>query len=187
MASWRCRVRERAGIVVAVLLVGSILLGPDIGCSRPASPADTAVLETMRQLTVAQVLTKDAIERTLEADLAIDANNSSEMVTFYLGRPRSGSRFEKTVKLIDLRVPTAQNTVMGDPFLVIELHEGGGLTADDAERVLGRPSEVNVPEPNDVTALSYIYAFGPHRLWISMGHGQNKPLHGLAINRNEAR
>jgi len=180
-------VRERAGIVVALLLLGSILLGPDIGCSRPASPSAVAVLETMRQLTVARVLTKDAIEKTLEADLAIDANNSSEMVTFYLGRPRSGSRFEKTVKLIDLRVPTAQNTVMGDPFLVIELREdSGGLTADDAESVLGRPAELSVPEPNGVTALSYIYSFGPHRLWISIGHGSNRPLHGLAINRNEA-
>jgi len=178
---------ERAGIVARLGVLGTLLLGPCAACVGPVSPSATAILDTMRQLTVAKVLTKDAIEKVLEADLAIDAGNSSDMVTFYLGRPRSGSRFEKTVKLIDLRVPTAQNTVMGGPFLVIELREDSGITADDAESVLGRPTELNVPEPNGVTTSSYIYTFGPHRLWISIGHGSNRPLHGLAINRNEAR
>jgi len=35
--------------------------------------------------------------------------------------------------------------------------------------------------------LGDIYAFGPHRLWISIGRGSARPLHGLAIHRNEAR
>ena len=178
---------ERAGMVAGLGMLGIALLGPCAACSGPVPPSPTAILDTMRQLTVARALTKDAIEKVLEADLAIDAGHSSDMVTFYLGRPRPGSRFEKTVKLVDLRVPTAQNTVMGDPFLDIELREDSGITADDAERVLGRPVEISVPEPNGVTGLDYIYVFGPHRLWIGIGHGSAKPLHGLAIHRNEAR
>jgi hypothetical protein len=114
----------------------------------------------MRQLTVAQALTKDAIEKALAADLAVDAANSSDMVTFYLGRPRPGSRFETTVKRVDLRVPTSQTTAMGEAFLVIELREDSGITANDARSVLGRPTEISVPEPNGVTTLSYIYRSG---------------------------
>lgn len=181
--------RERVGILVAALVSGSLLIGPGMGCSTPVGrrgATAAGILETVRQLTVAQDLTKEAVQQAFDAQLAVDVSNSSEMVTFFSGGPRPGSRFEKTVKLVDLRVPTPQNTVMRDPFLVIELRDDAGITADDAEKLLGRPSEVNVPEPNGVTALSYIYAFGPHRLWISMGHGQNKPLHGLAIHRNEA-
>lgn len=177
----------RAGMVASLGVLGALLLGPCAACSGPVPPPATAALDTMRQLTVAQALTKDAIQQALEADLAIDPVHSSDMVTFYLGRPRPGSRFEKTVKLVDLRVPTGRNTVMRDPFLMIELREDSGLTADDAESVLGRPAEISVPEPNGVTALSYVYAFGPHRLWISIGHGPAKPLHGLGFNRNEAR
>jgi hypothetical protein len=180
-------VRERAGVVAALGVLGSLSLGLAAGCSRPASPSATAVLETMRQLTVAQVLTKDVIQKVLEADLDIDTGGSHEMVTFFTGRPRPGSRFEKTVKLIDLRVPTPQNDAMRDPLLVIELREDAGITADDAEKLLGQPGEANVPEPNGVTTLNYIYAFGPHRLWISIGHGSSRPLHGLAIHRNETR
>jgi hypothetical protein len=178
---------ERARMVASLGVLGALLLGPCAACSRPVPPPAAAVLDTMRQLTVARALTRDAIEKVLEADLAIDAGHSSDMVTFYLGRPRPGSRFEKTVKLVDLRVPTAQNTVMGDPFLAIELREDSGVTAGDAESVLGRPPEISVPEPNGVTGLDYIYAFGPHRLWIGIGHGSARPLHGLAIHRSEAR
>jgi hypothetical protein len=180
-------VRERAGVVAALGVLGSLLLGMCAACSRPASPSATSVLETMRQLTVAQALTKEAVQQAFDAELAVDVSNSSEMVTFFSGGVRPGSRFEKTVKLVDLRVPTPQNTVMRDPFLVIELRDDAGITADDAERLFGRPGEVSVPEPNGVTALSYIYAFGPHRLWIGIGHGSSKPIHGLAVHRNEMR
>ena len=178
---------ERARVVAGLGVLGALLLGPCAACSGPVPSSPTAILDTMRQLTVARALTKDAIEKVLEADLAIDAGHSSDMVTFYLGRPRPGTRFEKTVKLVDLRVPTAQNTVMGAPFLVVELREDSGITADDAERALGRPAEISVPEPNGVTGLDYVYAFGPHRLWIGIGHGSAKPLHDLAIHRSEAR
>jgi hypothetical protein len=180
-------VRERSGALVATLVVGLLLIGPGAGCSRSASPAAVGVLETMRQLTTTRVFAKEAIENALEADLTIDASKSHDMVTFFGGGPRRGSRFEKVVSLIDLRVPTPRNDVMRDPFLVIELREDAGITANDAKAVLGRPGEIDVPEPNGVTALSYIYAFGPHRLWISIGHGSGQPLHGLAIHRNEAR
>jgi hypothetical protein len=139
----------------------------------------------MRQLTVAQALTKEVVQQAFQAELAAEGGN--EWVTYYKGQPRPSSRFEKTVKLIDLRVPTPQNDAMRDPFLVIELREDAGITADDAEGLLGRPTEVNAPEPNGVTAISYIYTFGPHRLWIGIGHGPAKPIRSLSIHRNETR
>ena len=159
--------------------------GAIVACSRPPAPAAIGLLETMRQLTTAQVLSKEAVEGALEADLNTDTNASHEMVTFYTGGPRPGSRFEKTVKLIDLRVPTAQNDVMRDPFLTIELRDDAGITAGDVEQVLGRPGDIDVPEPNPRTSASYIYTLGPHRLWISVGHDSARSIRGVSVHRNE--
>jgi hypothetical protein len=159
-------------------------------CSRPAStslaPPAPDIIETMRDLTTAPALTLGVVQKAFDTDLSI-APGSHDMVTFYEGRPKAGSRFERTVKLIDLRVPTARNDVMGDPFLVVETKEEAGITARDVERLLGRPPEIDVPEPNPETALDYIYTLGPHRLWVGLGHGEAEPIRSFSIHRNEAR
>jgi hypothetical protein len=176
---------RRAAVTATLGVLGSLVLGLSSACVTPASPSAKAVLDTMRQLTVAEVLTKEAVQQAFEAELVVESGN--DWVTYLKGQPRPGSRFEKTVKLVDLRVPSPQNDAMRDPLLVIELREDAGLTAGDAERVLGRPTELSVPEPNGVMALDYIYTFGPHRLWVGIGHGASQPLHSMAIHRNETR
>jgi hypothetical protein len=140
----------------------------------------------MRELTAAEVLSKEVVEKALGASLYVDAN-SHEMVTFLSGRPRPGSRFERTVKMIDLRVPTPRNDVMRDPFLTVELRDDAGIAVNDAEKVLGQLSEIDVPEPNGYTSLSYKYGVGRHQLWVSIGPEPARLLRALSVHRNEGR
>ncbi len=175
------RAARRVLSALAYLLAAPVVAG----CARPASQPGGDLITTMRELTVAPVLTKETIERALEIGLTVDAN-SHEMVRFFSGLPRPGSRFDKVVKVVDLRVPTSRNEAMRDPFLLVELREDAGMTAADAQKLLGRPDQVDVPEPNPDTKVSYVYAFGPHRLWISIGHAANDPLRSLSVHRNEA-
>jgi hypothetical protein len=178
-------VREHAGAVLALVVLGALSLVASEGCSRKGSPSSAAVLETMRQLTAAPVLAKETVEQALEAEFVVDGDNP--WFTSFAGQPRPGTRLEKSVKLIDLRVPTPRNDAMREPLLVLDLRDDAGISATDVESLLGRPAEVSVPEPNGVTSLSYIYAFVPHRLWIGFGHGSTKPVHGMAIHRNETK
>jgi hypothetical protein len=178
-------VQPREGVAAAFGVAVLIILGAGAGCS-PASPAAASIFETMRDLATTKALSRDVVERALEADLSVDPN-SHEMVTYFSGSPRVGSRFERTVKSIDFRVPTPRNQVMRDPFLVVELRDAAGITADDAERILGRPGGIDVPEPNGYTSISYKYVYGPHGLWLGIGHEPARLVRSVSVHRNEER
>jgi hypothetical protein len=102
---------------------------------------------------------------------------------FFVGKPRPGSRFAQVLVLVDLRVPTSLNRVMKEPFLNVELRDDAGIGADDLEAQLGRPTEIDVPEPNPRSAVTYVYALRPSRVRFSIGLEPARRVVGFSIDR----
>jgi hypothetical protein len=159
----------------------SLLAGMAWACARSPESPGQALLGRMRRLAQAPALTLGLVQDTLEVSFKKDEEASHAMVTFYAGTPRSGSRFQGLIELVDCRVPTAQNTALAEPFVVVELRDAGGapvagpgrpagpLVASDVEARFGLPGSLlpAPPEDPDISA-SYIYKMGPRALWVSL-------------------
>ena len=163
---------------------GAGLLGPVVPASQQVEAAATSILDAARKLATAPALTKDVIQDTLDVVLAVDASTSHAAVTFFSGAPRRGSRYARTVSLVDLRVPTPQNSLMKGPFLYVELRPDAGIGAEMLEAGLGRPDEVDVPEPNPRYVMTYRYALRPSSLRYSIGPGTARPVVAFSIDRS---
>jgi hypothetical protein len=163
---------------------GAGLLGAVVPASQQAEAAATSILDAARKLATAPVLTKDVVQETLDVVLAVDASTSHATVTFFSGAPRRGSRYERTVRLVDLRVPTPQNSLMKGPFLFVEMRPDAGISAEMLEARLGRPDEVDVPEPNPRYVMTYSYALRPSSLRYSIGPGTARPVVAFSIDRS---
>jgi len=151
-------------------------------CARSPESPKTMLMDRMRQLAQAPDLTFELIQETLEVAFAKDAGASHDMVTFYTGAPRPGSRFEGLIKLVDCRVPTPQNTALKDPFVVVELQVAGGertaragqrlapLLAGDIVAKFGQPDSFQPSLPQDPESSgSYIYKTRWRSFWVSLG------------------
>ena len=154
-------------------------------CSSPTTQGSPAVvfLGTMRALAASATLSRELIEERLQVDFATNAQKSHDLVTFFEGKPRPGSRFERVIEVVDLRVPTRQNSVSRESFVVVELRSDAGISLDTLAAEFGQPTEISVPEPNPITAVSYIYAFGGNRLWVGIGPEPKQQVVSLSIHR----
>lgn len=177
------------------ILVVSLLTVWACARAKPPESAGTVLLERMRQLTQAPALTLEVVQDALEVTFVKDQQASHEMVTFFVGTPRPGSRFEGLIKLVDCRVPTPQNTALAEPFVVVELQDASGekttaadrrttpLLASDVVARFGRPDsfQPSLPEDPEVSA-SYIYKIGSRSLWVSLGRQNPDEARSISIH-----
>ncbi len=163
------------------IVVLSLLAGMAWACARSPESPGRALMDRMRQLAQAPALTLELVHDTLEVSFKKDEEASHAMVTFYAGTPRPGSRFRDLIELVDCRVPTAQNTALAEPFVVVELGDAGGppaagpgrpagpLLASDIEAGFGLPGSLLPAPPEDPDhSASFIYKMGPRALWVTM-------------------
>jgi hypothetical protein len=194
---WGTLMSERRAIFKKVLALSMLTA---VACACPKSPESTGVmlLDRMRQLAQESALTIELIQDTLEVAFVRDAEASHDMVTFFVGTPRPGSQFEGLIKLVDCRVPTPQNTVLSEPFVVVELQEATGEQPTDAHRRttpllssnvvarFGQPDsfEPELPE-NPGSSGSYIYKVGSRSLWVSLSRQVPEQVMRLSIHALE--
>jgi len=177
------------------VLVMSLLTGLACGRAKPPESAGTVLLERMRQLAQGPALTFERIQEALEVAFKKDEEASHDMVTFFVGTPRPGSRFEGQIKLVDCRVPTPQNTALSEPFVVVELQEAGREQAPDAKQRrtpllardvvarLGQPDSFQPALPEDSeTSASYIYKMGTRSLWVSLAREAPDEVRSISIH-----
>ena len=178
------------------VLALSLLLGAACGGARPPEAAvGMVLLERMHQLAQAPALTLESIQGTLDVAFVKDEQTSHDMVTFFTGTPRPGSAFDGFLKLVDCRVPTPQNTALGEPFVVVELQDAGSeqatrigprpatLAVGDVVARLGQPDSFQpaLPEDPDVSA-SYIYKTASRSLWVSLGRQNPDKVRSISIH-----
>jgi hypothetical protein len=172
---------DRRGILKLAFDV-SLLAVAAWACARSPERPKTMLMDRMQQLAQAPALTFELIQKTLEVAFAKDARASHDMVTFFIGTPRPGSRFESLIKLVDCRVPTPQNTALTEPFVVVELQDAGEerttrsgrrpapLLTGDVVAKLGQPDSFQPSLPEDPESSgSYIYKTRSRSLWLSLG------------------
>jgi len=164
------------------MLALAMLTGMACACPQSSESTVALLLGRMRQLAQASALTIERIQDTLEVTFIKDESASHEMVTFFVGKPSLGSRFEGLITLVDCRVPTPQNTALLEPFVVVELQESNGsqptsnagratrLWRSDVMATFGQPDSFQ-PEPpeNPKSSGSCIYKVGGRSLWFSLG------------------
>jgi hypothetical protein len=173
---------DRKMVLIAVLGLFLLLGAACAGAKSPESPG-VVLIDSMRQITQARDLTIEVVRDTLEVAFTKDENSSHEMVTFFIGTPRTGSRFDGLIKLVDCRVPTPQNTALKEPFVLVELQDVAGeraasekqktiatpLLAKDIVAKLGQPYSFDPALPEDSeTWGSYVYKLGSRSLWVSL-------------------
>jgi len=177
--------------------IGVVSLLAGLACARakPPESAGAVLLERMRQLAQGPALTFERIQEALEVAFVRDEGASHEMVTFFTGTPRPGSRFEGFIALVDCRVPTPQNTGLKEPFVVVELQDAGGeqaagigprpvaLVVGDVVTKFGQPDsfQPSLPEDPDVSA-SYIYKTESRSLWVSLGRRDPDAVRRISIH-----
>jgi len=149
---------------------------------NPPEPTGLLLLGRMRQIAQAPALTIELIQNTLDVALIKDMVASHDMVTFFVGKPRLGSRFEGLIKLVDCRVPTPLNAALLEPFVVVELEAANGsrpasdagrttrLWRSDVMATFGQPDsfQPELPE-NPESSGSCVYKVGGRSLWFSLG------------------
>jgi len=184
-------------IIFKMALALSLLLGTACaGAKSPESPG-AALIDSLRRLTQAQGLTIDLVRDSLEVAFTKDEKSSHEMATFFIGRPRTGSRFVSLIKLVDCRVPTPQNTALKEPFVLVELRDATGerevsgeqkttatpLLAKDVVAKLGQPHSFDPALPeNSESWGSYIYKLGSRSLWVSLGRRTPDKVRSFSIH-----
>ena len=169
-------------VVFKVAFALSLLTVVAWACAKSPESPGTMLMDRMRQLAQTPALTFELIQETLEVAFVRDAAASHDMVTFFVGTPRPGSRFEGLIKLVDCRVPTPQNTALLEPFVVVELQEAGGkratnvdqratpLSAGEVVTKYGQPDSFQPAQPeNSESSGGYIYRMGSRSLWLSLG------------------
>ncbi len=169
-------------VVFKRILALAALMGVACACQKFSEPPGLLLLGRMRQIAQAPALTIELIQNTLDVALIKDMVASHDMVTFFVGKPRLGSRFEGLIKLVDCRVPTPLNAALLEPFVVVELEEanGSGPTRDagrtaclwrsDVTATLGQPDSFQPEQPeNPEASASYVYKIGGRSLWFSLG------------------
>jgi len=154
------------------------------------------LLERMHQLAQAPALTLESIQGTLDVVFVKDERTSHDMVTFFTGTPRPGSRFDGFLKLVDCRVPTPQNTGLKEPFVVVELQGGRAeqaaaqaaprtapLRIQDVVAALGQPDSFQPALPEDSeTSASYIYKTASRSLWVSLSRQNPDEARSISIH-----
>jgi hypothetical protein len=143
----------------------------------------------MRQLAQGPALTLERIQEALEVAFVKDEGASHDMVTFFGGTPRPGSRFEGLVTLVDCRVPTENTALKGRRRRQIQDKAGAGDSAaanaalgqDAVARFGQRFFQPSLPEDPEVSA-SYIYKIGSRSLWVSLGRQNPEEVRGVSIH-----
>jgi hypothetical protein len=177
------------------MLILSLLGGLTWACARSPEAAGTMLLERMHELARAPALTFELIQESLEVAFVKDEPASHEMVTFFTGTPRPGSRFDGLLKLVDCRVATPRNAALEEPFVVVELQDRSGEQAANAARRaapllvkdvvarLGQPDSFQPAFPEDPeTSASYIYKTASRSLWVSLGRQNPDAVRSMSIH-----
>ena len=166
-------------------------------CARPPERPKAMLMDHMRQLAQAPALTFELVRDTLEVTFTKDEKYSHEMVTFFIGAPRTGSRFEGLIKLVDCRVPTPQNTALKEPFVLVELQNvadeqvrsgkqkttATSLLAKDIVAKLGQPYSFDPALPEDSeTWGSYVYKLGSRSLWVSLDRQSQDKVRSFSVH-----
>ena len=187
---------DRKMDLIAILGLFLLLGAACAGTKSPESPG-VALIDSMRRLTQAPALTVELVRDTLDIAFTKDEKYSHEMVTFFIGAPRGGSRFDGLIKLVDCRVPTPQNTALKEPFVLVELQGATGeqevsgkqkamatpLLAKDIVAKLGQPYSFDPALPEDsVTWGSYVYKLGSRSLWVSLGRQNPDKVRSFSIH-----
>lgn len=171
-------------VISAAVLALSLLLGTACaGAKSPETPG-VVLIDSMRRLTQAPALTIELVRETLEVAFTKDERSSHEMVTFFVGAPRTGSRFDGLIKLIDCRVPTPQNTALKEPFVLVELQTTTmPLLAKEVVSKLGQPYSFDPALHEDSESWgSSIYKMGSRSLWVSMGRQDPDKVRSFSIH-----
>jgi hypothetical protein len=172
---------DRKMDLIAILGLFLLLGAACAGTKSPESPG-VALIDSMRRLTQAPALTVELVRDTLDIAFTKDEKYSHEMVTFFIGAPRGGSRFDGLIKLVDCRVPTPQNTALKEPFVLVEL-QTTPLLAKDIVAKLGQPYSFDPALPEDsVTWGSYVYKLGSRSLWVSLGRQNPDKVRSFSIH-----
>ena len=163
------------------VLALSLLTAVAWACRKAPESTGMTLLHRMCQLAKASALTIELIQDTLEVAFVRNTEENQDMVTFFVGTPRPGSRFEGFIKLVDCRVPTPQNTALSEPFIVVELQETSKEQPTDARRrtarllssdLVARLGQADSFEParpeNPRSSGSYIYKLRSRSLWFSL-------------------
>jgi len=148
-----------------------------------------AFLDDMKELALGPSLTVDKIRSTLAVDFTKDENSSHETVTFLIGKPLPRTRSGRLIERVDCRVPTAQNSVTAELFVVFELQPGQGtkdtveLKREDVVARFGQPDifQPNLPE-NSESSASLIYKLGKRALWFSLGRRDEERVIAVSIH-----
>jgi hypothetical protein len=183
-----------ASLPFLITLAGIVFATP--ACLPQREPAAAAFLNDLRELAIAPSLTVDKIQSTLAVAFIKDENSSHEYVTFLVGRPLRRTRSERLIKLVDCRVPTAQNRAMTEPFLLIELQAGDEtskngqaskaaveLMRTDVVARFGQPDVFEPAAPqNPQSAGSLIYKIGKRSLWFAVGRQDEDRVISVSIH-----
>lgn len=171
-------------IFIKTVLASLLLLGVACAGTKSTESPGAGLIDGMRRLTQGPTLTNELVRDTLEVAFTVDENSSHDMVTFYIGTTRAGSRYESLIKLVDCRVPTAQNTALKDPFVMVELQTTTTpLLAKDIVAKLGQPYSFDPALPEDSETWGcYVYKLGSRSLWVSLGRKDPDRVRSFSIH-----
>jgi hypothetical protein len=184
-------------VVLKTAFALSLLTVAAWACVKSPESQGAMLMDRMRQLAQSSALTFELVQETLEVAFVRDEAASHEMVAFFVGTPRPGSRFEGLIKLVDCRVPTPQNTALKEPFVLVELQGATGekaanreqettatpLLAKDVVAKLGQPYSFDPALPEDSESWgSYVYRLGSRSLWVNLGRQAPDKVRSFSIH-----
>lgn len=173
------------GIALLVVALSAVVLGCSAGGDK-ATQKDVKplnILATVRALEMETRLDPGNVGAALEADLRVDADQSNDSFTIYIGNVRADAPAAVVVDTVEVRVPNKGNTTARGPLVYLTLKQGDGPTMDDVVGMFGPATSVDAPSANPQTALVLSYTTPRSQLRFGIGTAAVRPVVSATIDR----
>lgn len=145
-----------------------------------------SMLGFLAKLVDVDSLQQGLVEMALGVALNLDAGHSTQAFLFYRYHANQAAASVKSIKNVDLRVPT-DPARLGQEFLYLELLPTAELTAGMIIGRFGQPQNIlpSTPQQQQATgaAVTYVYALGKRQVSFVFNAAAEPALMAIALEK----